>query len=480
MMGSNHIPSPLKAAMDRTPPDEYDEWLAGLSFKALTEMFTKRGCTRVLVKTLAPRQDNDKNQIYLGQDLTQLGDIPMGEVEASLTTSGKEGAAGKTKFTAPVDLAWISPTGDSTAPRTKLIFYPQYARGRGEVRLSGAVAGSPNPPLNLYVRDMGAQRAGRRLLLGLGPTERVWAMILPPDSIAGSEIESAVSDSDTVGVLSVWRLAAPGAPSSRQVLLDRLAEISVAGWHEGRILGSGGVRPYRARNGGGYTLEALLGVAANGRAEPDFEGWEVKARKVADPDRPNSNGVITLMTPEPVYRIGFNDFMRRYGRNRNDDVARYDFTGRHFANGDMVPRTRMKLIVAGWHGGNEIEPTARISLVDEAGDEAAVWDIVQMVTHWTRKHAKCVYVPYTDRPADSTTEYRYGALVRMCEDTTLAKLMEGFVDHVVYYDPGMNLKILEGGREVGHRRSQFRVRYRDINALYGAVVDVDANTHRIE
>lgn len=464
----------MREIMDQTAPIEYDEWLAGLAFERLTEMFIRRGCTRVLVKRLAPHQDNDKNQIYVGKDLTQLGEIPIGDVEASATSSRKPGALGKTKFTAPVEFNWISPGGDSPAPHAKLIFYPQYAGGQGEVRLSGLVNGSSNPPKNLYIKAMAAQQEGRRLLLGIGSTRTVWGLILPPSSIAGDKIDAATAHADQIATFRAWRLSAPNAPSSREIVLNRLAEISVGGWHSGQLLNANGLRDYKAKNGGGYTLEALLGVSANGRAEPDFEGWEVKARKVLDPDHPGVNGVITLMTPEPVYRISYNDFMHRYGYSRPDNPNRLDFTGRHFANGPSLPKTGTRLVVSGWHGGNDIEPTARISIIDRDDEEAASWDIAQMVTHWTRKHAKCVYVPYTHRPAGDTTEYHYGGLVRMCQDTTLARLLGGFVAQVIYYDPGMNLKITPEGREDGHRRSQFRAKFRSIDTLYERSADVDA------
>ncbi len=40
------------------------------------------------------------------------------------------------------------------------------------------------------------------------------------------------------------------------------------------IKSDGSITPYLARNGGGYTLEAELGILPNSYSEPDLLGWE--------------------------------------------------------------------------------------------------------------------------------------------------------------------------------------------------------------
>ena len=53
-----------------------------------------------------------------------------------------------------------------------------------------------------------------------------------------------------------------------------------AGWHESsRLDSSGDIQSYQAKNGGGYTLEALFGIIPNGIAEPDYEGWEAEEKR---------------------------------------------------------------------------------------------------------------------------------------------------------------------------------------------------------
>ena len=54
-------------------------------------------------------------------------------------------------------------------------------------------------------------------------------------------------------------------------------DIHELGWIESKRLNSDGKAiSYRAPNGGGYTLEAELGIVPNGVSEPDYLGWEVK------------------------------------------------------------------------------------------------------------------------------------------------------------------------------------------------------------
>ncbi len=84
-------------------------------------------------------------------------------------------------------------------------------------------------------------------------------------------------------------------------------------------LGRNGLKePYSARNGGGYTLEAELGIRPNGDAEPDFMGWEVKQYGVANFIKFAPKSPVTLMTPEPtggIYRdAGVTAFyLKRFG-----------------------------------------------------------------------------------------------------------------------------------------------------------------------
>lgn len=417
----------------------------------------------MLVKALAARQDNDKNQIYVGGDLTQLAKIPTGAVEASATVSRKTRATGKTKFTVPVPFTWITPEGDSPAPKAKMIYYPQYP----EVRLSGLMQGSASPPRSLYSRTMRGQEAGRTLLLGINrSTHEVWALLLPPESLAKDTIGSWVGDS--YGVFRVWDLVAGSVTDSASALVTTLQDIHALGWVPSQRIKDGVVIPYRARNGGGYTLESLLGVAPNGYSEPDFLGWEIKAHGVRSLASPARRQPLTLMTPEPtggVYRDhGVPAFMQRYGRQNTSTEDRWDFTGRHFV-GRAVPSSGTMLKLHGWAPPRDIEPDGRLALVGRDDEVAASWTFTGLMEHWKRKHAQACYVPFEVRDVGDRREYRFGGSVLMCRETSLSRFFGGFHDGLIYYDPGINMRRKEG-RWVTKRRSQFRAAYEDLPRLY--------------
>ncbi|MGH8526163.1 MAG: hypothetical protein ACREXY_18745, partial [Gammaproteobacteria bacterium] len=234
--------------------ESYDQWSAGLAPEAVEQLFRSRGCTQILVKELAARQDNDKNQIYAGSDLSNLGLLPSGQVRSSTTASAKPGASGRTKFQAPLNLIWLGADRDSPAPNAKLIFYPQYP----EVRISGFLSGSPRAPSELLARTQRGQEEGRLLLLGLGVDDQVWGLVLSANAMSRGHVMALANAA--YGTFRIWNLESLTAHDSRGLLLAELGNIAALGWVSGRRLSHGQVVPYRAPNGGGYTLEALLGV----------------------------------------------------------------------------------------------------------------------------------------------------------------------------------------------------------------------------
>lgn len=458
--------------MGVTPMDVYDDWLAGRTFEQVSSLFADRGCTEVLVKPLAAKQDNDKNQVYVGGDLSQVAKIPSGDVVASTTSSRKPGALGKTKFIAPLKFSWIARGGDSLAPQAKLIFYPQYP----EVRLSGLIAGSVDPPKSLYRRAFRGQETGRILLIGLRPEDdRVWAMILPPESVAAKQIIRATSDE--YGVFSIWRLAADTEEDPRRELLEHLAQVHALGWIPGQRISAGELIPYSKMNAGGYTLEAMLGIAPNGRGEPDFVGWELKAHRVSRLSSGGPGGSpLTLMTPEPTGGLykeqGVRAFMAKYGRTREDRPERVDFTGRHFV-GKLVEASNTTLVIEGWDGERGLLPDGAINLVDASGTVAASWGFEGLMNHWKRKHTRTCYVDYMSREVAAGKEFRYGSKVLLCQETSFFELLRSFAQGHVYYDPGINMKLQSDGTWLPKRRSQFRVAYANLPELYRRSERVD-------
>ena len=220
-------------------------------------------------------------------------------------------------------------------------------------------------------------------------------------------------------------------------------------------------------------MEAELGIPKNSAAEPDFLGWEVKQHAVTNFNRAEV-GNITLMTPEPTSGFygerGLEAFVRRFGypdkRGRPD---RLNFGGLHRV-GERHPSTHLTLTLAGYDVGTGriIDANGAVALVSEAGEVVAAWDFSRLLTHWTHKHAKAVYVPSQCRK-EPRRQYSYGNKVRLAQGTDFLRLLKAMAKGAVYYDPGIKLEHASTGRSTHKGRSQFRVASKNIGALYQAV-----------
>ncbi len=193
-----------------------------------------------------------------------------------------------------------------------------------------------------------------------------------------------------------------GIGDSRTLLLERLEEIVRGGWHRScRLDRNGQIMEYAARNGGGYTLEALLGIIPNSNSEPDFMGWEMKAF---------SGNRITLMTPEPDGGYcgdrKVEAFVRKYGHGTGDDTLY--FTGTHRV-GEQNRTTSMTMRLDGFDvtKGKIVNPSGGIVLVGADGEDAAVWSFSHLLLHWSRKHAQAAYLGYEMEKEPGFPRYRY-------------------------------------------------------------------------
>jgi len=447
---------------------DYADWSGALTLESVEALFKQRGCRYVLVKELSPRQDNDKNQIYVGKDLSAVSQIPSGEVEASDTLSAKPGASGKAKFQVPIKLHWFTAAGHTLAPNAKLIFYPQYP----EVRLSGFLRGATGGPNDLLVRSRRGQEAERVLLLGVADSGDVWGLVLAWDSASRGEVVRRATKTD--GPLALWEIGERLAGDTREILLDEMERIYALGWIPSVKLRDGVMVPYRARNGGGYTLEAHLGVSPNGIAEPDFLGWEIKQHGVTSFERP-SNGPVTLFTPEPTAGVyvspGFQTFMERYGYPDRTDPHRTNFGGIYKAHAPKHHMTGLRLELTGYRNEKSFDATGSVAFLDDAQEVAAEWPYAKLMEHWKRKHAAACYVPSLSRDTPNGREYRYGRGILLAGGATFGKLLTAIDGGTVYLDPALKLVVRPNERPVIKKRSQFRTKYRSLEALYEWAVD---------
>lgn len=423
------------------------------------------GVVRLYAKLLSPN-DNSKNQIYLGGDFQVLNDLPAGEPVAG--TSGKHETP---IFKASLNFWWLDDSARlAPAPYAQLILYPQYP----EVRMSGFLRAAVHAPNALLtVRD-----TGRVLLLGVTIDGRIIGHAAGPTSALANELRGLKS-TEPAGVLLRIPLAdGTSDADSRSMLLSQLCRISRQGWIDGWRLGAGGTRsPCNALNCVGVTLESELGITANGRSEPDFNGWEVKAHTVASFER-DGTGAVTLMTPEPnggaYSTLEPVEFLRQFGyvdkRGRED---RMNFGGIHRV-GARCAATGLTMQMHGYDAtsGKILRSDGVLALVTDRGDIAASWTFAGMLAHWTRKHARAVFVPAM-KSKTLGASYRYSDRIMLAEGTDYALALRALANGTIYYDPGIKVEALSVAPRV-KKRSQFRVARRNLASLYHGSMTLSA------
>jgi hypothetical protein len=422
---------------------------------ALRSLMAGVGVTRLVAKRLAAN-DNSKNQIYLGGGFEALNVLPFGDIYEDSSEKNDILKAG-------LNFRWLQPDGSQqAAPHAQLILYPQYP----EVRMSGFLRGTRNAPNEL----MTCRLAGRIMFMGLNNSGAIIAAVVSPEDPLAKEFEAAVAGQ---GERVFYELAVGTFQNDTKAqLLAELARISKMDWIDSkRLLADGSVGPCEAPNCGGYTLEAELGIKPNGFSEPDFLGWEVKQHAVADITRPTSGGPVTLMTPEPTggfYRdSGVEAFLRKYGyEDRRGREDRINFGG-IYRVGVPVGLTGLTMVLDGYDAGTGklTDSSKGITLVDQAGNRAAVWGYTGLIKHWARKHERAVYVPSAVR-AEPQRQYRYAKSVLLGEETDFFMFLKAMAAGKIYYDPGIKLEAASTASPRTKRRSQFRVRVPDIPTLY--------------
>lgn len=419
------------------------------------------GADTVMVKPLAPN-DNGKNGIYLGGDLSDVAWLPSAHPVMRPPASAHGG--GSAIFHADVGLDWIATDGSfDTASSAKLVFYPQYP----EVRLSGFVRGSRIVESRWFNPDREGRDEGRFLIVGLDEERaRVAAILASPGGSLAAEL---AQQKLPAGVMTA--LADRKVPGAQEDLLSQLLRIHRAEWMAPqRLTKTGNLVPCRGVNCGGVTLESALGIYANSSAEPDYRGWEVKQHAVGSFDRPRS-GPITLMTPEPTlgrYRThGAESFIRTYGYpDKLGRIDRLNFGGIYRVGAPFNPSTHLRLVLHGYdtHSGRTSTDAALVYL-DQQGEIAAGWAITDILAHWKRKHAKAAYVPSIVR-THPTPAYRYGSWVELGIGTTLGHFLRAIDEGLVYLDPALKLERASRPSPLIKRRSQFRISWGNLSSLY--------------
>jgi hypothetical protein len=433
-----------------------------LTLEMLLRMLRDRGVERLFFKKLAPN-DNSKNQIYLGGELSVLNVLPSGDLEQQASSSKKPGASARQRLKAPVPLFWLDAEGGiHGAPNAQLILYPQYP----EVRLSGFLLGSSIHIGEWFDPNKKGRLLGRILMMGVARDGRLYCYLALPGSVLEKQIASLRALTSFGALTEVLLNENDGTAE----LFQEIRRIHDLKWIVSKRLDAHhNLRPCNSPNCGGYTLEAELGITPNGYAEPDFRGWEVKSFGVSNFDSMESQ-VITLMTPEPdggLYKdFGVEAFVRRYGY---PDVGgrpdRINFGGVHVL-GRQHPKTRLRLVLTDFEEetGKIKDVNGGIALLSE-NDCAALWTYRKLIEHWKKKHDKAVYVP-NKGDLGPPRRYCYGSQVLLGRGADFEGLLKAFIAGDVYYDPGIKLEGASGDAPKIKRRSQFRIKVRNLASLY--------------
>lgn len=428
------------------------------SLARLLALMTYNGAYRIYAKRLSPN-DNSKNQVYLGGGFAALNVLPHGEIYIDVASRG---GSKQDRPKAPLNFFWIDEEGKHLAPDANLILYPDYP----EVRMSGFLRGCRSAPNDLMTR----RDEGRILFFGVTRDREVLGFVTHDKSPISNEI--GASSWPTLGVFLELPLSFGGPADPKAVLLAQLRRIHGLQWIASQKLAATGIKaPYSARNGGGYTLEAELGVQPNGYAEPDFMGWEVKQYGVRDFIKFAPKSVVTLFTPEPTggfYKTATAEkFVERFGYpDKSGKPDRTNFGGIYSCQKTAHGDTGLRMTLKGFDAaaGKITDMDGGLALVTENGEEAATWSFSGLMAHWNRKHAQAAYVPSLF--CMSPPAYSYGSRILLCEQTDFILFLKAFASGTVYYDPALKLERTALGKLVLHRRSQFRVQHSNLTQMY--------------
>mgnify|MGYP005642842153 FL=1 len=403
----------------------------------LSKRFNTHDINTIYFKHLSPKQDNDKNQIYLGGGLDGITNLFPTEIfkrSPSISRKKRHSESGKPKLEARLDLEWMGKGNDLfPAPNTRIIDYFQYP----EIRLSGFLRGCSSPPDSLRRRNQ--SKYGKRILaLGITSERKVVGLVLTQfdDPIVSNFPD--LPELPSARILKVFISHGEFNETPFDLLKKELTKIITDGWHKSVILkkDNNSPVPFKGNQGGGYTLEALLGVNANAQKGPDKYGYEIKSY---------GGQRISLMTPVPDLGYQgehpFRTFMDKFGTAGVKGDGSIRFTGTHRC-GHTNEKTGLRLIVNGYDcnsDGFDDGKEIAVLLINQLTEEIALgWSISHLANSWNKKHSAAIYIKSEKRSVESDDhdhEYRYQSNVLVGEGTDIWKLLRGIALGYVFYDP---------------------------------------------
>lgn len=433
-----------------------------MDIKYLTAALAAHGTNKLYAKPLA-ENDNSKQQIYLGKGFDVIKHIPFGDITPD--TAPKH-----PNFKARLNFFWFDGKSIEQAKHAQLILYPEYP----EVRLSGFLKGCSSAPSMLMrptpitLRKNNNESDGRVLFFGTSNEGKIISYLSEAGSKLSIEFDEKAKSGQYQKIGVIYEILDDDVVDKISSLTAELTKIHNDGWHKSiRLNTSGQPIAYKATNGGGYTLEALLKIIPNGRSEPDYMGWELKSY---------SGDRITLMTPEPDSGFygeqGVERFLRNYGYQRDEDTLY--FTGIHKV-GSKNKRTEYTLVLSGFDPTSQkiIDVHGGIELLNNENFCLAKWSYSFLIKHWSRKHENAAYVKYERKEDCGSYFYRYLSPIHLGIGTSFERYLTSMAAGNIYYDPAPKLTGLRDVRTRVKARSQFRVSVKNLPELYDSFSDVE-------
>ena len=146
--------------MRDTHVNDDQQWYDTADIQQVHDLLTRAGAESIWVKRLVPN-NNSKQQIFLGNDPSDLAFLPLGTPWYTDPKSQKK-KAGPLLIRIPVPWRWVTPDGEFDAPNANMCFYPQYP----EVRFSGFLKGCKEGPSELLSETKRGHEEGRCLFFG--------------------------------------------------------------------------------------------------------------------------------------------------------------------------------------------------------------------------------------------------------------------------------------------------------------------------
>lgn len=407
------------------------------SFESIAELlaaFKGVGCDEILVKPLATNQDNEKNQIYLGKNMTMASYLP-GTVSLRAPSSSVAkhlSNPGKPIVSLQLDFYWLWPGGiSSAAPNASIIEYSQYP----EVRLSGFSSSSARSPHALR-RDFQELYGRRYLVLGISEAKVFGSVVTEvgePETVRGFDY---LPSWPLQPLLKVLDPGSNGIDEAR--LIDEVQKIC-GRVHKPQVLKTKADTPEEIApvpQAGGWTLEALLGIPRNSRSEPDKYGFEIKAV---------GGSRTSLITTEPDLgfraEAGVTAFLRKYGKAAKADPGKMVFNGLQRC-GQPNATTGTFLTIENWDFTTN-SPTGQgqpnVLLIENRSEVVvAGWSFEKLASSWTKKHAGALYVETkkVKLPSEKVEGYQFGSIGLLGKGTNPLLLLTHIAKGQVFLDPG--------------------------------------------